>query len=91
MSTCVCTPRKPKLYVDMADASSTFTAVRPVVFVEKILVCGINQMTSTLPQIKQNPYFMHVKKENFHGYTFISQVPNPSLRVFQSILNINFS
>ena len=42
MSTCVCTPRKPKLHVDMADASSTFTAVRPVVFVEKILVCGIN-------------------------------------------------
>ena len=45
MSTCVCTPRKPKLYVAMADASSTFTAsgyARPVVFAEKNLVCGIN-------------------------------------------------
>ena len=26
MSTCVRTPRKPKRYVTMADASSTFTA-----------------------------------------------------------------
>ena len=26
MSACVRTPRKPKLYVAMADASSTFTA-----------------------------------------------------------------
>ena len=45
MSTCVCTPRKPKLYVAMADASSTFTPSgypRPVVFVEKNLVCVIN-------------------------------------------------
>ena len=45
MSFCVRTPRKPKLYVAMADASSTFTAsgkARPVVFVEKKLVCGIN-------------------------------------------------
>ena len=44
MSTCVCTPRKPKLHVIMADASSTFTAsgqARPAVFVEKNLVCGI--------------------------------------------------
>ena len=42
---CVHTPRKPKLYVAMADASSTFTAwgyVRPVVFIEKKLVCVIN-------------------------------------------------
>ena len=38
MSTCVLNPRKPKLYVTMADASSTFTAsgyTRPAVFVEK--------------------------------------------------------
>ena len=28
MPTCVCTPRKPKLYVAMAGASSTFTAFR---------------------------------------------------------------
>ena len=45
MSTCICTPRKPKLYVAMADASSTFTAsgyARPAVFVEKKLVCRIN-------------------------------------------------
>ena len=38
MATCVRTPRKPKLYVAMADVSSTFTAsgyARPVVFVEK--------------------------------------------------------
>ena len=45
MSTCVRIPRKPKLYVVMADASSTFTAsgyARPVVFVEKKLVCVIN-------------------------------------------------
>ena len=38
MSTCVRTPRKPKLCVAMADASSTFTVsdeVRPVAFVEK--------------------------------------------------------
>ena len=26
ISTCVCTPRKPKFYVAIADASSTFTA-----------------------------------------------------------------
>ena len=45
MSTCFHTPRKPKLYVAMADASSIFTAlgyVRPAVFIEKNLVCGIN-------------------------------------------------
>ena len=45
MSTCICTPRKPKIYVAMADASSTFTALgyaRSAVFVEKKLVCGIN-------------------------------------------------
>ena len=45
MSTCVRTPRKPKLYAAMADASSTFTAsgeARPAVFVEKNLVCGTN-------------------------------------------------
>ena len=45
MSTCVRTPRKTKLYVAMADTSSTFIAsdyVRPVVFVEKNLVCRIN-------------------------------------------------
>ena len=45
MSTCVCTPRKPKLHVVIADASSTFTAsgkARPEVFIEKNLVCGIN-------------------------------------------------
>ena len=45
MCTFARTPRKPKLYVVMADASSTFTApgqVRPVVFVEKKLVCVIN-------------------------------------------------
>ena len=45
MPTCVCTSRKPKLYVAVADASSTFTAsgqARPAVFVEKKLVCGIN-------------------------------------------------
>ena len=45
ISTCVHTPRKPKLYVAMADPSSTFTAsglARPTVFVEKNLVCGIN-------------------------------------------------
>ena len=38
MSTCVHTPRKPKLYVAMADASFTFTVsreARPVAFVEK--------------------------------------------------------
>ena len=41
MSICVRNPRKPKLYVAMADASSTFSAsgqARPVVFLEKILV-----------------------------------------------------
>ena len=45
MSTCIRTPRKPKLYVAMADASSTFTAsgqARPLVFIEKNLVCVIN-------------------------------------------------
>ena len=45
MSTCVRTPGKPKLYVVVADASSTFTAsgrARPVVFVEKKLLCVIN-------------------------------------------------
>ena len=45
MSFCVRTPRKPNLYVVMADAASTFTVsgkARPVVFVEKNLVCGIN-------------------------------------------------
>ena len=39
MFTCVRTPRKPKLYVAVADAFSTFTAsgeASPVVFVEKI-------------------------------------------------------
>ena len=44
MSTCVSTPRKPKLYVAMADAFSTFIAsgkAMPVVFVEKNLVCRI--------------------------------------------------
>ena len=33
MYTCICTPRKPKLYVTMTDASSTFTPsgyARPV-------------------------------------------------------------
>ena len=38
MSTCAHTPRKPKLYVTMVDASFTFTAsgqARPLVFVEK--------------------------------------------------------
>ena len=38
MYNCVRTARKRKLYVAMADASSTFTAsgqARPVVFVEK--------------------------------------------------------
>ena len=42
MSTCVRIPRKPKLYVAMADASSASGQARPVVFVEKNLVCGIN-------------------------------------------------
>ena len=45
MSTCVHTPKKPKLYLAMADASSTITAsgkARPVVFVEKKFVCLIN-------------------------------------------------
>ena len=45
MSTRVCTPRKPKLYVAMAYASSTFTAsgsARPEVFVEQNLVWRIN-------------------------------------------------
>ena len=45
MCACVLTLRKKKLYVAMADVSSTFTAsgkARPVVFVEKKLVCVIN-------------------------------------------------
>ena len=35
-----------------------------------------------LSHIEQNPYFVHVQKENFHGYTFISQVTKP---IFKSI------
>ena len=58
MSSCVWTPRKPKLYVAMADASCR------------------------LFQIEYNPYFVHVQKENFHGYTFILQVTKP---IFKSI------
>ena len=55
MSTCVCTPRKPKLYVAMADTSSTFTTsgyAKPAVFVEKKTSMRNKLKTCMLSQIE---------------------------------------
>ena len=44
-----------------------------------------------MPRSNKIRRFVHVQKENIHGYIFVSQVSKPIFKSILSILNINFS